>query len=279
MEPEQVGRRYLTSLSDHELEPASLIVRRRSTLFFLDLVDHSRKVAKSAVVINYKLLDECERMAAFIISLAQTKGGVGKSTLAAQLAVACSERGYGSKIVDIDKQGTLTAWAAARDHLSTDAAHDIDVEQGSGWRLPYIVQRMSRDCDLIFVDGGAGQDGDFSTMTKAADLVLIPCQPTGLDLWATRTLLMNNAHLRDKVLVVLNRMPSRGKAATLVRQEIEKLAWPMARQHIGNRQAFAATMGMGLSVAEAASSSIAAQEIGGLASEVLERISDLPLVA
>jgi chromosome partitioning protein len=243
------------------------------------LVDHSQKVAKSAKTINYKLLYECERMAAFIVGLAQTKGGVGKSTLAVQLAAAFSEQGRSSRIVDIDKQGTLTSWAALRHQLSFAAGHDIDVEQGSGWRLPYITERLSRDCDLIFIDGGSGQDGDFSAMTKVADLLLIPCQPTGLDLWATKGLLAKNTGLRDKALVVLNRMPPRGNAAALIRHEIEKLSWPMARQHIGNRQAFAATMGMGLSVAEVAPSSIAAREIDGLAKEILGRVSNLPLVA
>jgi chromosome partitioning protein len=218
-------------------------------------------------------------MSAFIVSMAQGKGGVGKSTLAAQLATACSKRGYRSKIVDIDKQGTLTAWAAVRDQLSSDAVQDVDVEQGSGWRLPYITDRLSRDCDLIFIDGGSGQDGDFWTMTKAADLVLIPCQPTGLDLWATSALLANSADLLDKALVVLNRMPPRGNAAAMIRREIERLAWPMARQYVGNRQAYAATMGMGLSVIEVAPTSIAAQETDGLASEILERAADLPLVA
>lgn len=218
-------------------------------------------------------------MSAFIIGLAQSKGGVGKSTLAAQLAAACAGRGYRSKIVDVDKQGTLAAWAAVRAHLSVDMADDLDVEQGSGWRLPYLTQRLSRDCDLIFIDGGSGQDGDFLAIAKVADLLLIPCQPTGLDLWATRALLAKNAGLQDKALVVLNRMPPRGNAAALVRQEIEKLNWPVARQHIGNRQAFAATMGIGLSIAEVAPASIAAQEIEGLVSEVLGRVSNLQLVA
>ena len=217
-------------------------------------------------------------MAAFIVSLAQSKGGVGKSTLAAQLAAACSERGYRSKIIDIDKQGTLTAWAAVRSHHAIDTAKDIDVEQGSGWRLPYITQRLSRESDLLFIDGGSGQASDFSAMTKAADLVLIPCQPTGLDLWATKTLLVDNAGLQAKALVVLNRMPPRGRAAALVKQEIEKLAWPMAQQYIGNRQAFAATMGVGLSVTEVAPLSTAAKEIDRLASEILARVTQLPLV-
>lgn len=212
-------------------------------------------------------------MAVFVVSVAQQKGGVGKSTLAAQLAVSCSGHGYRSKILDIDRQATLLSWAKMRDRLALDRLNDVDVESGSGWRLPYIVQRLSKDYDLLFIDGPSGRNDDFSAMIDSADLVLLPCQPTGLDLWATKTLLEGNPRLREKAIVVLNRMPPRGKAAALIREKIERLSWPMARQLIGNRQAYAATMGMGLGVSEVAAQSVAGREIDALANEVLERVA------
>lgn len=218
-------------------------------------------------------------MTGLFVSVAQMKGGVGKSTLTAQLAVACAARGYKSKIVDIDRQASLLAWADLRDQLTLKIVKEVSVEQGSGWRLPYISARLLDECDLLFVDGASGRDDDFVAMTEIADLVLIPCQPTALDLWATKTLLASNPGLRSKALVVLNRMPPRGKAATLIRQELVKLAWPMARHHLGNRQAYAATLGAGLGVAEVASASMAGQEISALAAEIIERLDGVQLVA
>lgn len=218
-------------------------------------------------------------MAGFVVSVAQKKGGVGKSTLVAQLAVAFTVQGQKSNIVDIDPQGSLRAWATLRGRLALGSVGDVSVEQGSGWRLPYIVQRLLEECDLVFVDGASGREGDFTAMANVADLVLIPCQPTALDLWATRELLASNQKIRNKALVVLNRMPSHGKAAALIRQEIEKLSWPMARQHLGNRQAYAATLGSGLGIAEVAPSSLAGQEVSVLAAEVVERMKRFRLVA
>lgn len=218
-------------------------------------------------------------MASFVISVAQNKGGVGKSTLAAQLAVACAGLGYAPTLVDMDRQASVIAWADQRDRILENAADNITAEPSSGWRLPLTLERLGPDYDVVLVDGASGCEGDFAAMVKHADLVLIPCQPTALDLWATRALLSKHQDLRSEALVVLNRMPPRGKAALLIRHEIEKLGWPMARQPIGNRQAYVAAMGAGLGVTEAAPSSLAAQEINALAAEIIERMAGVRLVA
>ena len=218
-------------------------------------------------------------MPGYVVSVAQSKGGVGKSTLAAQLAVACVSYGYKTAIVDLDRQGSLVAWHELRQRIAGQAEGELDVEPCSGWRLPYVLQRLRRDHDLLFVDGSSGRESEFEAMTKEADLVLIPCQPTGLDLWATKSLLADYQDVRAKALVVLNRMPPRGKAAALIRQEIEKLSWPMARQHIGNRQAYVATMGTGMGITEIAPSSMAGHEVAALAAEILGKITKVQLVA
>lgn len=217
-------------------------------------------------------------MAGFVVGLAQKKGGVGKSTLAAQLAVACCRKGRNTSIVDIDPQGSLMAWAALRAERGLQPADQISVEQGAAWRLPFILGRLFKDGDLVVVDGASRED-DFTAMAASSDLMLIPCQPTALDLWATKDLMERHPEVRSKSLVVLNRMPPRGKAASMIREEIEKLSWPMARQHIGNRQAFVATIGAGLGVADVAPSSLAGAEIDALASEILERMAAFRLAA
>ncbi|MEZ5935991.1 MAG: ParA family protein [Alphaproteobacteria bacterium] len=218
-------------------------------------------------------------MAGYVVSVAQSKGGVGKSTLTAQLAVGCVSYGYKTAIIDLDRQGSLMAWHEMRRRLAGRIDGDLSIEACSGWRLPYVLQRLRRDHDLLFVDGPSGHESEFKAMTKEADLVLIPCQPTGLDLWATKSLLADYEDVRGKALVVLNRMPPRGIPAALIRREIEKLSWPMARQHIGNRQAYVVTMGTGMGIAEIAPSSVAGQEMGALTAEILQRMSKVRLVA
>jgi chromosome partitioning protein len=100
-----------------------------------------------------------------------------------------------------------------------------------------------------------------------------------LDLWATKALLADYQDMRAKALVVLNRMPPRGKAAALIRHEIEKLSWPMACQHVGNRQAYVVTMGAGLGITEIAPSSMAGRELDALAAEIVEKMNKVRLVA
>ncbi len=218
-------------------------------------------------------------MHGFVVSLAQSKGGVGKSTLAAQLAVACATRGYRVQVIDIDRQATLVEWATLRQGLGSPFIDNVDVQQGSAWRLPYILQRLSSMADLLFIDGASGRSDDFNAMMRAADLVLLPCQPTAPDLWATQSLLESHHGLSAKSLVVLNRVPPRSKAASQVRQSLSKMSCPLAQQSIGNRQAYAATMGVGLGVMEVEPSSLAGQEINALAAEIVERHSETRLVA
>ena len=218
-------------------------------------------------------------MAGFVISVAQHKGGVGKSTLAAQLAIACIQEGRKTAIVDIDPQASIVAWSGQRRRLAKDLVEDVRAEACSGWRLNALLPRLCRDVDLVLVDGPSQAEGDIKTMIRVADLVLVPCQPHALDLWATKPLLSRSQDLGSKCLVVLNRVPARSKSATMIRCEIDNLGWPVARQSLGNRQAYAATMGAGLGVTEVAPSSLAGREMMALATEILELIPRIRLAA
>ena len=74
-------------------------------------------------------------------------------------------------------------------------------------------------------------------------------------------------------LLVLNRVPPRGRAAEQMRAEIAARRWPLAGALLGNRQAYAASIGEGRGVAESAPTSAAGQEIAALADEVLVRLA------
>jgi chromosome partitioning protein len=71
---------------------------------------------------------------------------------------------------------------------------------------------------------------------------------------------------------VLNRVPPRGRAADAARNEIRQRGWPLAATGLGNRQAFAASVGEGRGVAETAPRSPAGDEVKALAGEVLEHL-------
>ena len=207
-----------------------------------------------------------------VISIAQQKGGAGKTTLAVQLGIAWLVAGKRVAMLDIDPQASLFTWFNLRRRRLGDQAGGLVVQGLSGWRLGAELRRLRQEFDHILVDSPPHAETDAKTAIREADLVLLPCQPNALDVWATKATLEFAQSDRTDALLVLNRVPPRGRAADLIRAEIGAAGWPLAAASLGNRQAFAASIGEGRGVAETAPGSAAGQEIGALAEEVLARL-------
>ena len=210
-------------------------------------------------------------MATKVIVIAQQKGGVGKTTLAIQLAVAWQQAKKAVAMLDVDPQGSLTAWRKLRD-VSLGEETGPSVEAISGWRLGNRLSAASRGADLVIVDSPPHAETDAKTAIREADLVVLPIQPTMLDLFATEGTLDLAKSENTKALLVLNRVPPRSLAAEAVVGEIMARKWPLARTPLGNRQAFAASINEGKGVFETARQSVAAMEIEALASEILRKL-------
>jgi chromosome partitioning protein len=212
-------------------------------------------------------------MAGAIVSIAQQKGGAGKTTVAVQLGVAWLSAGRRVAMLDIDPQASLFTWFNVRRRRFGDVADGLLVQGLSGWRLGSELRRLRGEFDLILVDSPPHAESDARAAVREADLVLVPCQPNALDVWASApTLELAQGSGVDAVLV-LNRVPPRGRAAEQMREEIAAQRWPLAGTLLGNRQAYAASIGEGRGVAESAPRSAAAQEIAALADEVLARLA------
>lgn len=218
-------------------------------------------------------------MAGSVISVAQQKGGAGKTTLVIQLGIAWSVAGQRVAMLDIDPQASLFAWFNQRRRALGDAEGTLVVQGLSGWRLGSELRRLRSEFDCILVDSPPHAETDTRTAIRESDLTLVPCQPTDLDLWASRTTLELAEAGGNDALLVLNRVPARSRAADRVRAEIEAARWPLASGSLGNRQAFAASVGSGRGVTESAPRSLAGQEIAALAEEVLTRLGRAARVA
>ncbi|HET6518467.1 MAG TPA: ParA family partition ATPase [Geminicoccaceae bacterium] len=207
-----------------------------------------------------------------VITVAQRKGGAGKTTLAAQLAVAWWLQGRRVALLDIDEQGSLRAWAEVRGRVAGGGDGGLPVTHLSGWRLGPELSRLKGAADLILVDCPPHAETEARTAIRASDLVLVPCQPNPLDLWATRETLSIARREGRPALLVLNRVPPRGRSALAIRDAMAEEGLPLADASLGNRVAFAASMGEGRGVGETEPRSPAAEEIGALAGEVLRRL-------
>ncbi len=210
-------------------------------------------------------------MAGKVIVIAQQKGGAGKTTLAIQLAVAWQQAGKQVAMLDVDPQGSLAAWRALRDGTVGEEDGPL-VEALSGWRLGNRLSAAGRDADLVVVDSPPHAETDAKSAIRAADLVVLPIQPTMLDLWATEATLELAEAGKTKALLVLNRVPPRSLAADAVAAEIKSKKWPLARTRLGNRQAFAASVNEGKGVIETSRGSAAGKEIDALAKEIFRKL-------
>ncbi|MDW3206925.1 MAG: ParA family partition ATPase [Alphaproteobacteria bacterium] len=211
-------------------------------------------------------------MTAKIFTVAQQKGGAGKSTLAAHLALAWVLKRKSVALVDIDPQQSLAAWYAARERHFGEDRTGLTFEAMTGWRAARVVEKLAESHDFILIDSPPHADTDARVAVRAADIVLVPAQPSPLDVWATQPTLELAAKEKSTALMVLNRVPPR---ANLTAQMITRLGdYPVkvAKSTIGNRVAFAEAMVSGRTALETKGASVAAKEIRALANELAKAV-------
>ncbi|MCW5731594.1 MAG: ParA family protein [Alphaproteobacteria bacterium] len=211
-------------------------------------------------------------MVARIITVAQQKGGAGKTTLAIHLAIHWAERGRRVALLDIDPQGSLIAWWRGR---QGGGDLPLDCQAVSGWRVSNEIERLKRANDIVLVDSPPHAATEAKLAIRAADLVLMPVQLSPMDFWATRPTLQLAVAEKRPILMVLNRVAPRGSGQDRIRAQIEAADLPVARASLGNRAAFAASLLEGRGVTEHEPASSAALEIRALADELEERLAGM----
>jgi len=212
-----------------------------------------------------------------VITVAQQKGGSGKTSLAAHLSVAWSNPAYASgsqawppcKVIalDLDPQESLTKWFAVREAQGVNLG-PLDVRRAAGWRLSGELLRAKREADVVVLDLPPGMDVPTQAF-RTADLIAVPLQLSPMDLWATGPTIKLARQAGANPLLVLNRVPARARLNDAVIAQAKSSEWPMARAMLGNRTSFAESLMSGLGVTEGAPSSLAAAEMRLLAREVM----------
>lgn len=207
-------------------------------------------------------------MTGIIVAIAQQKGGAGKTTFTAHLAAAWARARHRVALVDADPQGSLTAWGALR-AAQAGRWPAIPVESASGWRADSVAGRLAAAHDLVLIDTPPHGEIDTRSVVRAATLVVVPVQPTPLDVWATKPTLTLAAAEGRPALVVFNRVPPRATLNEAMREAIQSEGARLAAAGLGSRVAFAAAFGEGATAIETAPGSRAATEAIAVAKEVL----------
>jgi chromosome partitioning protein len=231
-----------------------------------------------AVLCNAKAFSrnrEAGAMPGKIITIAQQKGGAGKTTLAAHLAIAWQQAGVRVATVDIDPQGSLSRWYETRAKALGGHA-GFPHSRITGWRTQKEVERLAKENDFVVLDSPPHAETEARIAVRVAALVVVPVQPSPMDFWATAPTLDLSRQEKVPVLLVLNRMPTRSKATDAAVVEIGSLLTPpavtMAETRVGNRVAYAGALMSGRSVTETARGTRAAEEIAALAEEIRQRL-------
>ena len=213
-------------------------------------------------------------MAGAVVSIAQQKGGSGKTTLAVQLATTLKHMGQRVALVDLDPQASLTSWYDERLRWRGLATSDVVVESVRS-DMASTLETLRDRFDVVLLDSPSRADSETRIAVRLADLVLIPCQPQALDLWATTWILKLAQAARRPALIIFNRVPPRSRVADRIRAVIASYRWPVARHWLGNRQAFAASVEVGHGVIEVESGCRASREMIELAQEIIGYVSGL----
>ncbi len=207
-----------------------------------------------------------------ILAVANSKGGVGKSTLATNLAVEAAVAGLDTLLVDTDPQSSSAVFAATRDQ-DRPSFRVIQMTQPI---LHRELPKLSEPYDLTVIDTGARETKTFRSALAASDSVLVPVTPSAYDIWASEdvfTVLDEMSATRElKVWVVLNQVVSRTRVAQEAIEALEELTAEQGATllgtHIRARVAWRMASAEGLSVTEYQPRGPAAEELRALWAEL-----------
>lgn len=202
-----------------------------------------------------------------IITVAQQKGGSGKTTLTVNLAIAMRRRGLRVAVLDTDPQGSLGRWFMERlDRVGEDEG--LEFSTSSAWGASYESEKLRRRFDVVLIDTPPKIESDLRPALRVADLVIVPVASSHVDLWATEGVLDLAAREKRPVLVVLNRTRPNTRLGAEIAAGAAELGVAVAQSQLANRVAYAETLGRGGAVIDVARSP-AQDEIAALTDEVL----------
>ena len=206
-----------------------------------------------------------------IVALLNQKGGVGKTTLALNLAGRWAGKGRRVVVVDADPQGSALDWSEQRTKLGHPRLFGVlGLPRAT---LHHELPAIAADVDHVIVDGAPRVTGVARSALLAADIVIVPATPSPLDGWASAEMLrlLGEARVFRPDLVarmVLNRCASRTVIARETTATMADQEPPVLTARIGQRVIFAEAAATGQLVHELDPGSLAAAEIAALATEI-----------
>ncbi|MBT3141604.1 AAA family ATPase [Ruegeria litorea] len=213
-----------------------------------------------------------DRPVGYVITIAQQKGGAGKTTMAVNLAVAFAKAGKSVALMDTDPQGSSGRWFMTR--LETHDDPGLEFSTASAWGVTYEVRKLAEKHDIVIIDTPPKADSDLRPALRASDLVLIPVATSHLDLWAVEVVLYLADRERKPAMMVMTRARPGTRLAADVAAKAAEMDASVATAVLSNRVVYAETLGQGCTALEARKGP-AHSEVTGLMQEIEEVLHNL----
>ena len=208
-----------------------------------------------------------------VITVGNVKGGVGKSTIACNLAVEATKAGKKVLLIDSDTQQSSIDFRATRAEKGLPEFQAVSITKNT---IHKDVGSF-KDFDFIFIDAGGRDTAVFRSAVLASDLFLIPVLPSQYDIWATagtvETLEEAKPFKNINAFFVINQVIPNTKVAREALQALEDFKLPILKTKIHARVAFKQSISEGKGVTEyetAGRNGKASKELISLFEEVLK---------
>ena len=204
-----------------------------------------------------------------VISFSNQKGGSGKTTLSANLAVLWSNSGYKVAVIDADAQNSLTYWLEARKKYYGEddigiTSYNFDVRN-----LKEEIKQIKSKYNFIIIDSPPSITFDTIQIIKASDRVFVPVQPSPLDLMATVPFINLVKQEKKNPIIFLNRVMPRARLTDAMILRLRYAGAKIARSRISSKVLFAETFSVGRGVIDISVTSDAAKEIINAGNEII----------
>ena len=207
-----------------------------------------------------------------IISFANQKGGTGKTTLAANVSVLWSNSDYKVAIMDADAQKSLTNWFYARKKYYGENDTGIDLISYNPHSFKDDLKYIKKKYNFIIIDSPPSITFETIQIVKYSEKIIVPLQPSPVDLFATIPFLDMAKKERKNPLIVLNRVLPRAKLTDAMIMRLRYAGSKIARSRISSRVIYAETFTVGRGVVDISIKSDTSNEIIKFGNEILRNL-------